>query len=152
LIEAQDDELDKRLRKLGASFRARLEAVPLQDRYLTLQRFPRGSCGDASLLHADYLRNQGYQDIAYVLGVRGIHENRHSHAWLVVEGFIIDITGDQFAEITEPVIVCRASNFHDSFEWDLSHTSNYRDYNVANNYPSLPSTYRAVMDAMSGHI
>lgn len=148
MFEGQDVEIGSKLHELAAAFRVGLEAVPLKERYLTLQRFPKGSCGDASLLLADYLRGHGFPDVSYVLGKRGSYEDRHNHAWLVGSGFIVDITADQFAEISEPVMVCRASKFHDSFELSHDQTSNYRDYIMNHDYPSLPSTYQTIMKIM----
>ena len=94
------------------------------------------------------VRDHGSEAIAYVLGFRGTGEDHHSHAWLVVDGIIVDITADQFEEISTTVVVSRSSAFHDLFELEHGHTSNYRDYNMVHNYPSLPSTYRDIVQAM----
>lgn len=57
--------------------------------------FPFGSCGDASLQLAAYLAAVGASKVTYVSGRRTYGEFQ-SHAWLVVDGLNVDITGDQF--------------------------------------------------------
>ena len=42
-----------------------------------------------------------------------LKENIH-HGWLVVDGFIVDITADQFGQF--PIIVERSTEFHSSFK------------------------------------
>ena len=78
--------------------------------------FPKGCCGSASEVLACWLPRQGEDDwYEYVHGWR----NDESHAWLEYKGLIIDITADQFPEITEKVIVTTDRSFYDQFEEDL---------------------------------
>jgi hypothetical protein len=77
----------------------------------TLRDFPRGACGDASLLLGKYLQVQRCGLAHYVLGERaGL-----PHAWLQLHGFIVDITADQFEDQSASVIVSTDSSWHRSF-------------------------------------
>lgn len=86
--------------------------------------FPRGCCGDASDLLGEYLLEHGVRS-TYVCGNRYFEnpeEGTQSHAWLVVDGLIADITGDQFSD-RESYFNCHISdyygpmdNFHRLFE------------------------------------
>ena len=51
-----------------------------------------------------------------------------SHAWIQREGLIIDITADQFDDVTEPVIVSDSSPWHDSFEPEDLHSADFMIY------------------------
>lgn len=82
---------------------------------ITLDNFPTGSCGDASILLATYLEELGYGSFDYVCGSR----NGHSHAWLEKDGLIVDITADQFPEIKKMVFVGNEHRWHDEFCEDL---------------------------------
>ncbi|MCG8016212.1 MAG: hypothetical protein JAY97_08355 [Candidatus Thiodiazotropha sp. 'RUGA'] len=57
--------------------------------------FPRGSCGNASLLLGNWLTRCGFKNIQVVLAKK---EEGPSHSWLIVGGYIVDITADQFEE------------------------------------------------------
>lgn len=73
--------------------------------------FPRGACGNASDFLAYWLKKQGVTGVEYVNGYRG----EQSHGWLEHDGYIIDITADQFDEISERVYFSQNRNFHNSF-------------------------------------
>lgn len=69
------------------------------DNDFSFNHFPRGCCGDASDLLGEYLLEHGVQS-TYVCGNRDFddpEEGVQSHAWLLVNGWIADITGDQFS-------------------------------------------------------
>ena len=90
---------------------------------LTFRRFPSGCCGDTSDLLAEYLFNHGFS-VQYVRGTyrNGTFEGTQTHAWLICEGNIIDITGDQFSNRKEflnfdkPVYIGKKGKFHSLFE------------------------------------
>jgi hypothetical protein len=101
---------------------------------------PRGSCGDASLLLARFLRDHGFGEAAYVCG----HLGPYSHAWLELEGFQIDITADQFVrdpkkrllsgrprELREGVIVTTDRNWHANFDERLRHSADISQYDAS---------------------
>ena len=69
--------------------------------------FPRGACGAVCELLGDYLRDTGLGSWNYVMGVRST-ENGGTHAWLELEGALVDITGDQFDDAYPKVILGEA--------------------------------------------
>jgi hypothetical protein len=69
------------------------EAILRADRSrlpITLQSFPHGACGDASLLLGEFLAAHGYTRCAYVSGALTHDRHFQSHAWLDVDGIIVD--------------------------------------------------------------
>lgn len=102
-------------------FRTAIEICDKRILPVTFQTFPRGACGDASLLLAKYLEESGYGSFKYVLGKR----NEVSHAWLENDATIVDITADQFTEISEPVIVAVDSKWHSSFDGQPQHIADF---------------------------
>jgi hypothetical protein len=94
-------------------FRTALETADSL-RLLGLRSFPKAACGDASRLLAQYLRDRGFGEWAIVSAWRdGLSR---SHAWLEQDGWLIDITADQFDDGLEPVTVVRRSDWHESWE------------------------------------
>jgi len=105
------------LYELAKNFRCALLTCP-RDKFSRFQRkcllsFPKQACDVASLLLAYYLRDRGFQDIERVLGCL----DSESHVWLEVDGWIVDITADQFPGVDDPVIVVEATrkSWHSNF-------------------------------------
>ena len=109
--------------------------------YITLQNFPYGSCGDASLLLAKYFENKGYGQFDYILGNR----DGYSHAWLQQGNLIVDIAADQFKDQDRPIIVSCDHTWHASFNGQVLHIADYEIYdsftknNLANSYSKILS-------------
>jgi hypothetical protein len=76
------------------------------------RNFPNGCCGNTSDLLGQILSNQGVVGLKYVYGMRG----KASHAWLELNGQIIDITSDQFEDGCGAVFFAPESEFHKSFK------------------------------------
>lgn len=80
--------------------------------------FPRGCCGDTAELLGCLLTLKYQQECLYV-SATGLGDNYSiSHAWLEVDGYIIDITADQFNDDgydVEAIIVTKDSYFHSLF-------------------------------------
>lgn len=110
--------------RLAYGFRKAILQCEQSQLPITLQTFPNGSCGDASLLLGKYLLNNGYSNVRYIAGWKATK----SHAWLLVDDFIVDITADQFPEITESVIVEDESLWHQQFEIDTDHAADFELY------------------------
>jgi hypothetical protein len=72
--------------------------------------FPHGSCADTSELLARYMREALDIDALYVAG----EKQGRSHAWVVANSFVVDITADQFGQ--PPIIVARYSTWHQQWE------------------------------------
>lgn len=131
---------------IACAFRRAIETVPPDARPIGMQRFPRGACGDASLLLGAYLKDKQIEGFNYVCGERGVHEEGTwtSHAWLQKENCIIDITADQFLDAPAAVIVARPSPWHASFEAEAPKESDFRLYSGYGVQPLWPM-YGAIL-------
>lgn len=119
--------MERRIRKLAIQFRTAIEMAKADGEFnsdFLFPQFPHGCCGDASDLLGQYLLENGIESY-YVCGNRYFddpEEGTQSHAWLLVEGLIVDITGDQFSDrasyynYDEAVYVGIGDSFHDLFE------------------------------------
>lgn len=69
------------------------------------RKFPMGQCGNTSDILAQYLIDNEIGPITYVNGTYygDDLEDRWAHTWLVVNGLVIDITGDQFKYHKRPL-------------------------------------------------
>ena len=98
---------DSSLLTVAVSFRDALLACPKHEFSDFLRRrlrvFPKQCCDVASLLLAYRLRALGFQNIERCFGYLGVE----SHVWLQVDGWIVDITADQFPDVDDPVVVAR---------------------------------------------
>jgi hypothetical protein len=82
--------------------------------------FPRGACGDASLVLGQVLDDGGIKGFEYVCGnkYKVTGEWYSSHAWLSHGDCIVDITADQFADVSDSVIVSSNSQWHQQWIQD----------------------------------
>lgn len=119
-----------KLHILASRFREAIEACDPKHLTIGLEDFPRGSCGDASLLLGTYLREHGRGDFTYILAERREGDSWFSHAWVEIDGVLVDITADQFPEIDERVIVCRDSAWHRRFEIEPRGVADFRVYDT----------------------
>lgn len=76
-----------------------------------IRDFPRGCCGITSELLGDYLNTLEMGEFQYVSSAR----DGASHAWLEVDGLVVDITSDQFAERPR-IYVDRSDTWYQSWE------------------------------------
>jgi hypothetical protein len=115
----------------------------------TLKQFPRGACGDAVLLLAEFLGEQGIgiRTFTYVCGERQGARIREFHTWLEIDGVIVDITADQFPEITETVIVTRHSAWHRTFKHRERKNADYRIYGEPT-ISTLGNAYNAIFNEL----
>jgi hypothetical protein len=105
------------LRTLATRFRTAVRQtdpaeVDPQVRFIVAS-FPKGVCGAICFLLGHYLRQNGFPAAEYVNGIR--RSDGESHAWIETDGIIVDITGDQFAEIADGVIVTVDGAWHRQF-------------------------------------
>lgn len=103
--------LDKLL-GLARAFRLAIERSRCQVKCASLKGFPHGACGDATDMLGRYLNEHHGQRFEYVSGWKG----DQSHAWLECGNVIVDITADQFLDVSEPVLVTSDRQFHDQFK------------------------------------
>lgn len=104
----------EQIQRLASVFRTAIMQCPRSDLF-SFRNFPRGSCGDTSILLGQYLYEQGQGIWTYASGER-VSDDFQSHAWLEKDGLIVDITADQFDDIDEPVIVTHDGSWHKQFE------------------------------------
>lgn len=117
--------------QIALRVRKAIESVQPQDLPITFSHFPRGACGDASLLLGTYFEEScGLPPFEYICGERGTYEqdNWTSHAWLQRGDLVVDITADQFFDAPAPVIVAAPSIWHLGFEIESKHVSNLRKW------------------------
>jgi hypothetical protein len=105
------------LRTLATRFRMAIRAtdpaeVDPEVRFIVAS-FPKGVCGAVCFLLGHYLCQNGFPSAEYVNGIRP--SDGESHAWIEIDGIIVDITGDQFAEVAEEVIVTADTAWHGQF-------------------------------------
>ncbi len=94
---------------------------------VVFKRFPNAACGDSSNLLGEWLTEQGISGLEYVCG------ELHGHAWLELDGLIIDITLDQFEGHTEKVYVSEDRSFHSEFD-ERSRRPHYLDDSIKSYY------------------
>lgn len=102
------------LRERATALRAYFEG-PHSGKHLRVYNyFPQGSCKISSLLFLKWIGDR--DGIATGCGVanavRGPEDSEQSHAWAEVEGYIVDITADQFSDFDQRVFVGRSSDWH----------------------------------------
>lgn len=109
-------DLDK-IYRFAFRLRTAIESVPKNRLPITFSSFPRGSCGDVSLILGAYLVDNGFTEFVYVTGERGEHDagTWSSHTWLEADGLVADITADQFRDAPSKVVVAVPSLWHQSF-------------------------------------
>ena len=119
-------------------FRAVIEECKYNIGIEWFKDFPEGCSQDTSLILAKYLHAKGF-GIPYVVSAE---KESGSHMWIELDNYIIDITADQFEEVSEKVIVTKKSKFHNSFEDkekpipynQLLTGSNFGDFDLFNAY------------------
>lgn len=113
------------LERLVYNFRKAIEAAKKNNEPGELfRKFPDGQCGNTSDILAQYLIDNGFSSVTYVNGTYygDDIDNRQSHTWLLVDGWVIDITGDQFKYQEEllnydiPIYIGPMTDFHRLFE------------------------------------
>jgi len=87
-----------------------------------------------------------------VLGERGDHQANtwSSHTWLEKQNLVVDITADQFPEISDKVIVCLDSEWHRQFNGKIEHKADYRIYD-SRTAASLNNVYNEILKYMQEH-
>ena len=140
---------------LAVKFRDAIEAACEAREFtkIPFNRFPRGCCGDASDLMAEFLLDNGFKS-CYICGTYsdGSFEGTQSHAWLLVDNrIIVDITDDQFKcnqaflNYNKPVFVGEMDDFHRLFKVEHRNVREFRglaDLNDA--YPRLRDLYNRI--------
>ena len=110
--------------------RTAIESVPANWLPITFSSFPRGACGDASLILGAYLVDNGFHEFVYVVGERGAHDagTWSSHAWLEAGSLVADITADQFQDAPSKVVVVAPSPWHQCFTVVERQSADFRSW------------------------
>lgn len=137
-----------RLKELATAFRKAIEQCDKARLPISFETFPRGSCGDTAHLLGTFFREHGMGTFQYICGERGATwAEWHSHAWLHADGVIVDITADQFSEVTEPVIVTTNSAWHSTFDQESLHEADCH-LDDARTYARLGDAYRTILEKL----
>lgn len=99
------------LRRIAQNFRDAIDAAKAaRESYKFFRKFPDGQCGYTTDMLAKYLTHKGYTHLIYETGVYywddwDSNEDHvpNQHTWLLAEGFVVDITADQFKCHDEPI-------------------------------------------------
>ncbi len=121
------DEEISRLKELAARFRVAILRTDPDKRPITMRHFPLGSCGDANLLLAKFLQENGFSGIDYVCGNWG----RESHAWLEIGEVVVDIAADQFADamvVLPAAVITNRAGWYSEFEEKFRHPADIDSY------------------------
>lgn len=125
----------------ATNFRSAIEAIS-PSLGISFESFPRGSCADTVPLLGTYLIEQGLGEFQYMVGNYGSNaeDNWSSHAWLQSGEIVVDITADQFPDVTNPVIVQESSEWHCNLDGKIESVGDYRVYDP-NTVASLGRLY-----------
>lgn len=106
------------LYRAACDFRWAVEkSAPFSGTFATLRAFPGGCCKQASFLLARVLDQEfAVQRMEYVWGT-AVDGARGTHGWLECNGFVVDVTADQFSSVEARVVVAKreCSEFYDGF-------------------------------------
>lgn len=119
--------MEDKIKELAIEFRTAIEVAKNEGEFdldFLFSRFPYGCCGDTADLLGQFFLENGIESY-YICGNRyfdNFEEGAQSHAWLLVNGLIVDITGDQFNNkdsfynYDKKVFVGTGDEFHDLFQ------------------------------------
>lgn len=136
-----------KLIQLSKRFRAAIMQCDPEVLIVTLRRFPRGACGDATLLLAKYLEENKYNNFEYICGKK----ERQTHAWLERDGLIIDITADQFNDQNYPVFVSMDHTWYLQFEVESRRIADFVALYDQETVSSLSKSYKAIIRTMNSY-
>lgn len=111
---------------------------------ITFKNFPEGSCGDAAPLLGTYLIENKLGEFQYYTGNYGAKETWSSHAWLQAGSLVVDITADQFPDITKKIIVEEHSLWHKKLNGEALNLADYRIYDDST-VSNLSYLYKIIM-------
>ncbi|QDV56271.1 hypothetical protein Mal33_22530 [Rosistilla oblonga] len=103
-----------RLKILATSLHEAMSRYDFSDSGLNLQHFPSECCHQACKLLTMFLFDHGFTEIEKCVGSRP-DDPTGEHLWIIVEGFIVDITAYQFDDTLERAIVASDSSWHTQF-------------------------------------
>lgn len=146
------NDITKHIKLLASNMRNAIELLPKSLLGTGMEHFPRGACGDASLLLGAYLADSGYKNFEYVCGERGSKNDDTwtSHAWLTSGNLIVDITADQFGDAPSGIIVSNNSPWHNQFRVESSYGNEISDFRLwtGGGIPQLHRIYEVIQPSL----
>ena len=117
-------------------------------------RFPRGACDDSSMLLAAYLTDNGFPGALRISGSKGswAEDDFESHAWLQLNGRLIDITGSQFEGYNQPeILIAESDKFLETFTIDKEpRLADYREQQPQlANRSHFTDSYKAICERIA---
>jgi hypothetical protein len=130
---------------IATAFRRAIESCDRASLPSSFNAFPLGSCDDAAALLGRYFHEHGLEFLL-VAGSRGsmARGTWNSHAWLSRDRMIVDITADQYPEITETVLVTEDQSWHSQFRLAESRASWLEPKRGVDSY-RLTAAYRQIL-------
>ncbi|WP_289328862.1 hypothetical protein [Pseudomonas sp. 'CRE Jenny 4'] len=117
------------------------------------KRFPAGCCDDSSALLAAYLTDKGFPGALRISGTGGGHRGElGSHVWLKLGQLLIDITGSQFEEYSQPeILISEQDAFLSTFE--MTDEPEIADYRVKfSGDPRFRGYFSEAYKALASHL
>ena len=116
-----------KVEELAIKFRDLIDDLINSDEVVNIynfkQRFPTGNCLNAAQMLAKYFRDNDVNNVTVISGEK--IKGNGSHAWVDVDGLIVDITADQFEEFSYPkVFVGEESELHKLYKTTLAFQQN----------------------------
>lgn len=133
---------------IAACARDALDALPIDKRDPGFEYFPKGTCGPVTELMGRLVLERTGREGIYVCGAgHPCLSRQQTHAWLEVDGFIVDLTHDQFEGTGVNGWVLFDSPWHRQFEREemplCLHPANWMQY--------PRRAYMAMHEALSRH-
>lgn len=118
------------IRSHAQEFRAAIEQMEISEfpGSSFFESFPSGCCSDTSELFAKYLSENGVK-VEYVCG---INECGQSHAWIELENYIIDLTADQFTDVSSKITITQERIWHTQFMIEERRIADFESINDFN--------------------
>jgi hypothetical protein len=121
LMRRRTPAISQDVGQCAVAMRRAIERAPLGRYDAIMHSFPHSCCKVASQMLARYLATH-----ARVPLVQFVSGRRHgepycsggwqAHVWVEAGGVVIDITADQYDEMTHPVIAMPSSDWHETFQ------------------------------------
>lgn len=120
----------EKARVCAAIYRKAIESVS-SELGVGFEAFPLGACLDSCVLLGRYLIDQEVGIFNYVSGDYICLDTGElkSHAWLQLGNVVVDITADQFPDVSAPVIALAPSQWHQRLiNQRVEYIGDYREY------------------------
>ncbi|MDO6745913.1 hypothetical protein [Gilvimarinus sp. 1_MG-2023] len=125
----------KNIEEICSKFIKAINGIEPLKRHMSFKDFPSGSCGSSTEIIGTYLKQNGFGDFQYI---EGSTKKIGSHVWAQQGDLIVDITANQFPEISNSIIVTTYSEWHNKFRVNSRHVIDIVGVNENARFPILP--------------